>query len=81
MLVRAPGPSIAAIHSRLVKIGVEDLRCVASELHVHWPVYSNRKRIVELRKRVRRLMRIMSLTAVVPKPRTSVPDPNQRKHP
>ncbi|WP_425491692.1 IS3 family transposase [Haloferula luteola] len=59
------------------------------ELHVRWPVYGARKLVVELRKRgwkvgrkrVRQLMRIMGLAAVVPKPRTSVPDKNHRKYP
>lgn len=59
------------------------------ELHVRWPVYGQRKLLRELRargwltgrKRVRRLMRLMGLEAIVPKPKTSVPDPGHRKYP
>ena len=59
------------------------------ELHTRWPVYGQRKLAVELRKRgwdvgrkrVRRLMGIMGIAAVAPKPRTSVPDKSHRKYP
>ena len=59
------------------------------ELHTRRPVYGQRKLAVELRKlgwkigrkRVRRLMEIMGIVAVAPKPRTSVPDKSHRTYP
>ena len=73
------------------RVGEEDRAIMRDldELHVRWPVYGARKLVVELRKRgwqlgrkrVRRLMRIMGLAAVAPKPRTSVPDAGHRKYP
>lgn len=59
------------------------------ELHTRWPVFGQRKLLHELRnhgwtigrKRVRRLMALMGLEAIAPKPRTSIPDANHRKYP
>ena len=59
------------------------------ELHTRWPVYGQRKLLRELRargwstgrKRVRRLMRVMGLEAIAPRPRTSIPDAGHRKYP
>lgn len=59
------------------------------ELHTRWPVYGQRKLLRELRtcgwsigrKRVRRLMRLMGLEAIAPKPKTSIPDAGHRKYP
>jgi putative transposase len=59
------------------------------ELHTRWPVYGQRKLLRELRglgwstgrKRVRRLMRVMGLEAIAPKPKTSIPDAGHRKYP
>jgi putative transposase len=59
------------------------------ELHTRWPVYGQRKLLRELRgqgwsigrKRVRRLMRLMGLEAIAPKPKTSIPDAAHRKYP
>ena len=59
------------------------------ELHTRWPVYGQRKLQFELgrrgwrvgRKRVRRLMRLMGLEAIAPKPRTSLPSPDHKKYP
>lgn len=59
------------------------------ELHTRQPVYGQRKLTVELRKigwkigrkRVRRLMEIMGIAAIAPKPRTSVPNKSHRTYP
>ena len=59
------------------------------EVHTRWPYYGQRKLARELRmrgwpvgrKRVRRLMRLMGMEAVAPKPKTSIPDDNDRKYP
>ena len=59
------------------------------ELHTRWPVYGQRKLLRELRargwstgrKRVARLMRVMGLEAIAPRPRTSIPDAGHRKYP
>jgi len=53
------------------------------EMHLKWPFYGSRKLALELRKeghdvnrkRVQRLMRLMDLVAMVPKPNTSKPAP------
>jgi putative transposase len=53
------------------------------EMHLKWPFYGSRKLARELRKegrdvnrkRVQRLMRLMDLVAMVPKPKTSKPAP------
>ena len=59
------------------------------ELHTRWPVYGQRKLLIELRrrgwslgrKRVRRLMRLMGLEAIAPRPRTSQPSAAHKKYP
>ena len=59
------------------------------ELHTEWPFYGQRKLVCELhsrgwqigRKRVRRLMRLMGIEAVAPKPRTSLANTQHRKYP
>ena len=59
------------------------------EIHLERPFLGSRRIVDELeeaglptnRKRVQRLMRIMRLTAIYPKPRTSAPDPGHRVHP
>ncbi|HMQ35783.1 MAG TPA: IS3 family transposase [Chloroflexaceae bacterium] len=76
-----PRPRITADDRRLMR----DL----DELHTRWPVYGQRKLQFELgrrgwrvgRKRVRRLMRLMGLEAIAPKPRTSQPSPDHKKYP
>jgi putative transposase len=76
-----PRPRITADDRRLMR----DL----DELHTRWPVYGQRKLQFELgrrgwrvgRKRVRRLMRLMGLEAIAPKPRTSLPSPEHKKYP
>jgi putative transposase len=59
------------------------------ELHLSFPFYGSRKLAVELRneghavnrKRVQRLMRLMGLEAMVPKPKTSEPHPEHAVYP
>ena len=59
------------------------------ELHTEWPFYGQRKLVRELRsrgwkigrKRVRRLMEIMGIAAVAPKPRTTLSNAAHRKYP
>jgi putative transposase len=56
------------------------MRCI-DELHLKWPFYGSRKLALELRglghdvnrKRVQRLMRLMGIESVAPKPNTSKP--------
>ncbi len=73
------------------KVSEEDRAIMRAldELHTEWPFYGQRKLTRELgergwrigRKRVRRLMRLMGLEAVAPKPRTSLPNAAHRKYP
>jgi len=59
------------------------------ELHLKLPFYGSRKLALELRgagvpinrKRVRRLMRLMGIVAMVPQPNTSKPAPEHKKYP
>jgi putative transposase len=59
------------------------------ELHLKYPFYGSRKLAVELknegrdvnRKRVQRLMRLMGLEAMAPKPNTSEPHPEHATYP
>lgn len=59
------------------------------ELHLKWPFYGSRKIARELRdggetinrKRVQRLMRVMGLEAMAPKPKTSEPHPEHVTYP
>ena len=69
----------------------ENLRLMRrlDELHLKNPVYGIRKLEVELRKegwgvnrkRVRRLLRVMGIEAIYPKPMLSQPDPQHGRHP
>ncbi|HAV62186.1 MAG TPA: IS3 family transposase, partial [Verrucomicrobiales bacterium] len=73
------------------RITGEDRRLMREldELHTRWPVFGQRKLMIELRrrgwpvgrKRVRRLMGVMGLEAIAPKPRTSQPSPEHKKYP
>ena len=64
------------------------MRCL-DERHLTYPFYGSRKLSLELRdkghdanrKRVQRLMRVMGLEAMVPKPRTSEPHPEHPVYP
>ena len=59
------------------------------ELHLKWPFYGSRRMVFELnqaghginRKRVQRLMRVMGIEALVPRPGTSKAAPGHRIHP
>lgn len=59
------------------------------ELHLKLPFYGSRKLALELRtegvsinrKRVQRLMRLMGIVAMVPRPNTSKPAPENKKYP
>lgn len=58
-------------------------------IYTNYPFYGARKIVLELRdlgfrigrKRCRRLMKMMGIEALVPKPSTSVPDRQHRKYP
>src|SRR5260370_1501163 len=59
------------------------------ELHLKWPFYGSRRMVFELnqaghginRKRVQRLMRVMGIEALVPRPGTSQAAPGHRIYP
>ena len=59
------------------------------ELHLKWPFYGSRRMTFELnlqglsvnRKRVQRLMRVMGIVALVPRPGTSKPAPGHKIYP
>ena len=64
------------------------MRCI-DELHLKWPFYGSRKLAIELRalghdvnrKRVQRLMRLMGIESVAPKPNTSKPSREHVRYP
>jgi putative transposase len=72
-------------------ISPEDLALMRriDELHLKYPFYGSRKLALELRKegrdanrkRVQRLMRLMGLEAIAPKPKTSEPHPEHPRYP
>jgi putative transposase len=74
-----------------LKLSEEDRKIMhdLDELHTEWPFYGQRKLTRELRergwrigrKRVRRLMRVMGMEAVAPKPRTSLANAKHREYP
>ena len=59
------------------------------ELHLKWPFYGSRRMVFELnqaghginRKRVQRLMRVMGIEALVPRPGTSKAAPGHKIYP
>jgi hypothetical protein len=65
--------------------GADDLALMRriDELHLKWPFYGSRRMVFELnqaghginRKRVQRLMRVMGIEALVPRPGTTRPRP------
>lgn len=73
------------------RISEEDRRLMEAldVLHTRWPYFGQRKLQIELgkrgwkigRKRVRRLMRLMGMEAIAPKPRTSQPNEDHKKYP
>jgi transposase InsO family protein len=62
---------------------------VIDELHLKWPFYGSRRMVFELnqtghginRKRVQRLMRVMGIEALVPRPGTSKAAPGHKIYP
>ncbi len=72
-------------------IGADDLAVMRriDELHLELPFYGSRRMTFELnkegrgvnRKRVRRLMRVMGIEALVPRPGTSKPAPGHKIYP
>lgn len=79
------------VYYRPVETPATDLRVmrVIDELYTARPFYGSRRMAVELarrgeavnRKRVQRLLRLMGLEAIYPKPRTSTPAPGHRVYP
>jgi putative transposase len=71
--------------------GADDLALMQriDELHLKWPFYGSRRMVFELnqaghgvnRKRVQRLMRVMGIEALVPRPGTSKAAPGHRIYP
>src|SRR5258705_4680669 len=71
--------------------GADDLALMRriDELHLKWPFYGSRRMVFELnqaghgvnRKRVQRLMRVMGVEALVPRPGTSKAAPRHRDYP
>jgi putative transposase len=59
---------------------------VMDDLYLKWPFYGSRRMVEQLRrdgynvnrKRIRRLMKQMGLSAIYPKPRTSASNPNHK---
>ena len=64
------------------------MRCI-DEIYTKWPFYGSRRMVEELRdegfdvnrKRVRRLMRLMGIEAIYPRPNTSRKHPNHKIYP
>src|ERR1700716_4286166 len=71
--------------------GADDLALMRriDELHLKWPFYGSRRMVFELnqaghginRKRVQRLMRVMGIEALVPRPGTSKAAPGHKIYP
>src|SRR5712671_732715 len=71
--------------------GADDLAMMRriDEVHLKWPFYGSRRMVFELnqaghginRKRVQRLMRVMGIEALVPRPGTSKPAPGNKIYP
>src|SRR4029079_2302149 len=71
--------------------GADDLAMMRriDELHLKWPFYGSRRMVFELNqvcdaithKRVKRLMRVMRIEPLVPRPGTSKPAPGHKTFP
>ena len=87
-LLAVPRSSVYARARGVSEADVELMRQLDA-LHLKWPFYGGRRLSDELsqggqrvnRKRVRRLMRLMGLRAVYPKPRTSQPAQGHKIYP
>jgi putative transposase len=83
--------SRSGLYYEPVPVSPEELALMRriDELHLKYPFYGSRKLSFELRqegreanrKRVQRLMRLMGLEALVPKPKTSEPHPEHAIYP
>lgn len=83
--------SRSGVYYRPVPISPKDLELMRQidEIHLAWPFYGSRNIRDELwgrgydvgRDRVRRLMRLMGVEALYPKPRTSKTHPGHKKYP
>ena len=81
----------ASLYYRPVAVSEEDLRLMRfiDEIHLLRPFLGSRRTVDELkdhgfrvnRKRVQRLMRLMSIEATYPKPRTSLPNKGHKLYP
>ena len=79
------------MYYRPVETPADDLRVMRliDEVYTARPFYGSRRMAIELgrrgeavnRKRVQRLLRVMGLEAIYPKPRTTVPAPGHRVYP
>jgi putative transposase len=79
------------VYYRPVETPADDLRVMRliDELYTARPFFGSRRVAVELarrgevvnRKRVQRLLRVMGLEAIYPKPRTTIPAPGHRVYP
>ena len=79
--VYRPGPATCADDLAMMRL--------IDELHLKWPFYGSRRMVFELnqaghgvnRKRVQRLMRVMGIEALVPRPGTSKAAPGHKIYP
>ena len=81
----------SGVYRRGPVTGADDLALMRriDELHLKWPFYGSRRMVFELnqaghgvnRKRVQRLMRVMGIEALVPRPGTSKAAPGHRIYP
>ncbi len=88
---RLLGANRSGLYYKPKEVTAENLALMRllDEQYLRTPFYGSRRMKVHLgrlghsvnRKRVQRLMRIMGLEAIYPKPRTSVPHPGHRIHP
>src|SRR5258705_667455 len=79
--VYRPGPATGADDLAMMRL--------IDELHLKWPFYGSRRMVFELNqaghginpKRVQRLMRVMGIEALVPRPGTSKTAPRHKIYP
>ena len=81
----------SGVYRRGPVTGADDLALMRriDELHLKWPFYGSRRMVFELnqaghgvnRKRVQRLMRVMGIEALVPRPGTSKAAPGHKIYP
>ena len=86
-----PNLARSGVYRRGPVTGADDLAMMRriDELHLKWPFYGSRRMVFELnqaghgvnRKRVQRLMRVMGIEALVPRPGTSKAAPGHKIYP